>query len=200
MDSQVNISTESKSPDKIPDRLVGKYVKLWPYAPGYYPRDLAYRLWRIVEDEKAIPLIFWGRFGIRRETPIETTGDLIEFVRILATTNGVLLIVTEIQTEVLAGFIWFEEIVPKYKAMASIFMRQRYWGNAAIEAGILAKRYAFEILDLQSVWATTPWQAAINYCQRIGFKSVAVLPDFILINGKEHDVTFLRLTRGGYDG
>lgn len=200
MDSEINVTTQSKSDNNGLDRLTGKQVRLWPYASGYYARDLVYRLWRIVEDEKAIPLIFWARFAVSRETPVETRGDLIDFARILGTTNGVLLIVTEIQTDALAGFIWFEQIVPKYKAMAGIFMRQKYWGDPAIEAGRLAERYAFETLDLQALWAETPWQSAVNYCQRIGFKLMAVLPDFTLINGKEHDVTFLRITKGEYDG
>jgi len=196
----MNASIESEQSNNGLDRLTGEHVKLWPYAPGYYPRDLAYRLWRIVEDEKAIPLIFWGRFAVSRETPIEIRGDLVDFARMMGTANGVLLIATEVQTEALVGFIWFEEIIPKYKAMASIFMRQRYWGDPAIEAGRLGERYAFEVLDLKWIWAMTPWQAAISYCQRIGFKTVSVLPDFALIEGKEHDVTFLRITRGEYNG
>ena len=200
MDSEVSITARSNPQNNGLDRLTGKHVRLWPYAPGYYSRDLVYRLWRIVEDEKAIPLTFWGRFTVLSETPIETRGDLMDFARILATTNGVLLIVTETQTDALAGFIWFEEIVPKYKAVAGIFMRQKYWGDPATEAGRLGERYAFETLDLQSLWAITPWQAAINYCKRIGFKPIALLPDFALINGRERDVTFLRITRGEFNG
>lgn len=183
------------------DALTGKHVRLWPYSRGYYPRDMVWRIWSMVERERAVKTLFWGRFFGGNDLPVDPRGDLQDFVEIFsAKSNAILIIVTDAVKDEMAGVIWFDDIIPKYRATANIFMRQKYWGAAALEAGHLALRYLFGNFDIQYVWCFTPWKAAKVYAGSLGFKMKAVFDDYTIIEGKERDIFVLRLSRGEYHG
>jgi len=183
------------------DSLTGQHVKLFPYARGYYPRDIIHRLWRLVEDEEAGKYLFHGRFGLTCETPVDTRADLLEFSEMFSqASRSLMLILRDTHKDVLAGFIWFDDIVPKFRATANVFIRRRYWGEPGREAGRLALGYMFNTLGVQYVWCYTPWHTAESYATAIGFKLHASLEDYCLVEHAQLDIKILRITKEEYNG
>ena len=173
------------------DRLTGERVKLWPYARGIYARDILYRLWRVVEDHEAASKMFCGS---QDEDILK--GDLVSFVKYFDDPGRYLLIVTDLTGDDIAGCIWFDDLMPKFRAFGSVFMRQKYGGEGSMEAVRMALGYAYTVLEVESVWGVTPWRTAKQLCTRCGFEDVALLPAFARVNGLCHDVTILRHRRG----
>lgn len=176
--------------------LQGKHVKLWPYFRGYYDRDILYRLWSLIEKEKATHFIFHGFEFQSDDSPVSTDGDLVDFIHYFEPISGhkTLLIVQDASRDEIAGFTWFEGITPGFRASAGIFMRRKYWGNHALEATQLSLKYIFQLHGLEFVYAITPWASVAKYAQRAGFKPVAQLKGFIKIQQAYRDIYILKIT------
>lgn len=173
--------------------LEGQYTRLYPYVRGYSTRDLLYLLWRSMEDEQGAGKLFYAQTVV--DTPHSMRGDLTEFISYFDDPKRLLLVVQNIKTDQLAGMLWFDDIVPAYRAAANCFYRRRSWGHPAREATRLGLGYIFETLALQSIWAYTPWPEAAKHAEAAGLHRVAVLPGFTLANGAPRDVHVLKVLR-----
>lgn len=173
--------------------LEGQYARLHPYTRGYSSRDLLYLLWRFMEDEGGAARLFYAQTVA--ETPISQRGDLTEFLAYFNDPKRLLVVVQNIKTDQLAGMVWFDDLVPGFRAAANCFYRRRSWGHPAREGSRLAVGYAFELLGLRSVWAYTPFPEAAKHAEAIGMHRVAVLPGFVSINESPRDVHILKVHR-----
>ncbi len=164
--------------DKI---LTGDLVKLWPFARGYYRRDLYYLLWRMMEDERMTDTIFYRYTTAANPTPIDTHMDLTEFVQYfsLAIATRLLLIPTYKETGEMIGFSWYDDVVLGESATGNMFYRKKFWGEVAREATELALRYGFGILQLKKVWAYSPWLASVKHRARLGFTEITEIPEAV---------------------
>jgi len=178
------------------NHLVGTRIRLWPYVRGVYGRDTLYRLWCVIEEAQAGPLLFWAS----QDQP-EIHSDLVAFVKFFDDPTRLLQVVTNIDSTEIIGCIWFDEIVPRYRAFGSMFIVPKFQGGTySREAMDMGLRYAFEILELKQVWGATPWLPARRLCLRSGFEVVAMLPGFTLVNGVPVDVTILRIMKEQFHG
>ena len=169
---------------------------LWPYERGRYPRDTLYLLWRMIEEEHVADKLFFGQTVDPGHAGVR--GDLAAFCDMFSDPRRRLLIAQAPgdngTSGALMGLIWFDDVIPQHRASVNIFMRRRYWGVPARDLAGLALRYIFEAEGLQHVWAYTPWPLAIRMAEAVGFRQVAVLPEFLAVDGAVHDVTILRVT------
>jgi RimJ/RimL family protein N-acetyltransferase len=177
---------ETATAKNLEDILTGKLVRLWPYQRGAYARDAIYALWRMVENSKAGHKLFWGSHD-----PDAIHSDLTafcEFFDPIRNPGRLLLMVQTIETNTLAGLIWFDDIIPKFRAFGSIFILPQYRGEASREAVHVALRFAFEVQEWQSVWGVTPWPEAAKLIEKAGFERLAILPNFALVQGQPKSV------------
>ncbi len=177
--------------------LTGRYVRCRQYIPGYYQRDAFYTLWKAVEEDDAALQILYGRLGREHPgTPIDTRGDLADFIEFFASDNKLIVIVEDVKTGELAGFLWLEDMVPKFKATVNLFFRKKYRGKAAFEGARIFRDYVCGALGFPTLWGLTPWKHSVAVGRWLGMKTIAVLPGFQLIEGKPYDVYVLRYTHG----
>jgi len=177
-------------------RLVGKSVRLMPYARGYCPRDMLYQLWKAMDSDQLTDYVFHSFNG--PQTPYSQRGDLVEFVKMFEPDHGyrILLIVLDATVDKLAGAIWFDEIVEKQRASISIFMLTGYRGEPAIEAVRMALDYMFTAFDMKAIWAFTPWLHAVNLAKNTGFIQQAKLAEL----AKDKEMTILRINKEDFYG
>jgi len=178
------------------NRLEGEHVIVWPYARGFYPRDLPYHLWALMEKEDAINKVFYERAGDSDEAK-KSHGDLIQFVQYFSDPNKIILIAQSLDGEI-AGATWFSIELAKFRAYGNVWFRQKYWGKPSREAGWMSLDYMFHNVGVQYIWGHTPWKTAMNYCVAIGFDYVVTLPDFALIEGEAQDIHVLRISKGEF--
>lgn len=169
---------DSDSVDKI---LTGERVKIWPWARGFYARDMLYWLWRMMEGERMTDVVFYKKTTLMAPPPISTHMDLVEFIQFFTLSSGsrLLLIPRVKDTEEVIGFSWYDDVVLGDSASASMFYRKKFWGEVAQEATLLGLRYGFEILKLQKVWGYSPWKASVAHRGRVGFREIAEVPEAI---------------------
>lgn len=160
------------------NRLAGTHVRLWPYARGWYPRDILYRCWLVMERDGATARVFHSSVS-PPDIPYSQQGDLTEFVTLLADPRRVVLIVQAAATDDILGLIWFDDLIPQHRALCNIFMCKAAYGPAAEEASTLAAAYAFEHLQVPTLWAFTPWPVAVAHAKSIGFQVLAQLPGLV---------------------
>jgi hypothetical protein len=187
------------TPEALDTLLTGTQVRLWPYAPSVFPRDLLYHVWARMEAEHAWPKLFWWQ-----DVPDREKGDLCAFASYLRDKTPLL-----VEThgppgrplhERLGGLIWFDEAVRGLRANISIWFARAAWGDAAQEAGVIATRYAHQALQLPAIWGVSPWQAAIRYGVRCGYRPVCTLPHYIRIHGKPMPLHYILHEEHPYAG
>jgi len=188
------VSEPSHKPGYDISRLTGKLVKLWPYSRGLYPRDILYRVWAAMEQDNAAHLVFHGQ-QVPSDMIYTWRGDLTEFIKYFDQPTRLLVICECIEDKEIAGFIWFDDVVPGFRALANIFFRRKYYGQVSHEASILAKEYAFDGLGIKSLWAFTPWLWAAKHAESIGFEKIVVLPGLYIVDGQLRDAYVLKLNR-----
>ena len=171
--------------------LSGQHVRLYPYVRGAFPRETLYALWRAVEDDGAAARLFYAQPALEESH----RGDLTEFIAYFTDPKRVLYIAQSLKTDQVAGMVWFDDIQVGHRAAANVFFRRRYWGAAAGEGSRLALDAAFETMGVAAIWAYTPWPHAVRHAERAGMREVAVLPEFICIEGRPHDLHVLRVCR-----
>jgi hypothetical protein len=104
--------------------LTGQHVRLYPYQRGAFPREVLYACWRAVEDEGAAPRLFYAQLCADEAH----RGDLPEFIAYMTDPKRLVYIAQRLKDDSLAGLVWFDDIVPGYRAAANIFYRRRCWG------------------------------------------------------------------------
>lgn len=172
--------------------LVGEHVELWPYVRELLPGDVLYKLWLIMEEERAFEKLF-------HDVPTKQF-DVSDLSKFFNRPSVALFLVQNIKEQELVGAIWFDDIIPQYRAFASIFMRRKYWGDMTEEASHMALRYIFDVAKSQSVWVSSPWKIAVRHAESLGFKIIAVLPGLSGTPEKPLDITILKLAKEQYDG
>lgn len=173
--------------------LDSPFCALRPYVRGHVARDALYWMWRAMEEDAAADKVFHGQ--LPGNLPFSLRGDLPAFCAYFSEPGRLTAMVFPRPPEELAGFIWFDDLVPGFRANANLFFRRKYRGAVALEAGKLALRYAFEGLGLQELWAFTPWREAAGYARRLGFQPVATLPKIVQAGEQRADMQVLRLGR-----
>lgn len=177
--------------------LQGKHCQLLVYARGYMPRDILYLAWRVMEDEKGAEKIMYGQ-ATNDALPYSQRGDLVAFCDFFSQPGRFLTLAMAQATGECAGFIWFDDITPGHQANVSIYIRSKYFGPLATEAGHLAIHHGFTNLKVKTLWAFTPWKEAAAYAQRLGFKHVGALERYAMIRGTPHDMHILVLRHENY--
>ena len=172
--------------------MIGEHGTVWPYTRGGYPPDTMYLLWRVMVDEQGADKLFYAQQGDGA-----VRGDLVEFTRYFSDESRQLFICQAPDAGPVMGFVWLDDIAPAHRAAINVFFRRAHWGHAAREMASLVIRYGFEVLHLHAVWAFTPWPLAVRMGDALGFERIAVLPDFIRVDGESHAVTIMRKTRDG---
>lgn len=168
-------------------------IRLWPYAPGVYGRDALYRVWKAMEDDGATKRAFWDETG-------DTGADLVSFVRSFADPNKLLLMIERQETGQLCGCFWVNQIVVGHQAFVGMWIKTDTRGPVSVEAARMALAYTFDHGQFRQLWAVTPWREAAALCRRVGFVTVAELPEFCLWQGKSLGVWVLRLTKEAFNG
>ena len=167
-------------------------MRVLPYVRGYYPRDTAYRLWSLMEAEGAASKLFFS--GVPHGTDVNCLGDLTQFVQSLATRET--LVMQHLESGEIAGLFWYEDFIPSHRALVSIFVRRRFWGEVAKEIADLGLRYGFEVFQLKHIWALTAWPTSASIAERCGMTLVATLEDYVLDEqGEPRDVKLYRKRR-----
>ena len=175
-------------------RLVGKQVKILPYARGYVPRDTLFRLWKTMEDDEIADFVFHSH--LENGTPYKTAGDLVEFMKMFdPDAKRFLLIILSVEGDIILGATWFDDVIVKHKASMSIFMIKGHRGDTAAEAAKISLDYAFNALDMKMIWAFTPWPHAVNLAKKVGFKPIATLPEILPQQYGNKDMHILRIKR-----
>lgn len=178
----MSTTAAATEPASSSPKLEGTLVRLWPYQRGAFARDVLYHLWRMVEDNHAGPRLFWGHHS----HPL-LHSDLTafcEFFDAYQHPDRLLLIVQDIASDAIAGFMWFDDVIPNHRAFGSIFMDPRFRGDASREAVTIFTEYGVGVLGLNSVWGLTPWPEACRLIERCGYQRIATLPDFGLVQEK----------------
>lgn len=190
--------------DRVPPKawalsLSGEQAQLVPYFRGVQGPDFIAGLWHLMVEDNALEHVFQAVMPGDRLADLAY--DLTNFVRFFDPLDGsrVLVVVvakaTDEQPEAIAGLIWFDELIPGHRASINIWIRQPYRGGLAREAARLAIRGAFLRWELQTLWASTPWQSAYAIARRCGFKPEAVLHQYVHTRHGLMDLHVLRLSR-----
>lgn len=182
--------------DAVDRMMTGRYVRLRQYIRGYYGREILGYLWQLAEADGATTQILYSRLSLQRpDTPVDTRGDLVDFVSYLSGDDKLIVLVEERATGEIAGFFWLADMVPKHRATVNLFFRKHCRGKLAFEASKLFREYATQVLGFRYLWGMTPWKHSIMLGRWCGMKQVAVLPHFQLIDGEEKDVYVVCYTR-----
>ena len=168
-------------------------MTLHVYQRGHFPRETLATLWGYVEHDKAAPKLFYAQ--PLQDTPVSTVGDLAAFVGYFEDPKRHLLLVEGDDGQVM-GMVWFDDVLPGHRAAVNAFYRRRYWGAKTRVATREALRLAFGSLQVQSIWAYTPWPEAVSHALACGMKPHAMLRDFALVHGQLRDLTILRIDKG----
>lgn len=177
-----------------------KEFELWPYFRGLYARDFLYHLWKLMDNEGAAKLIFFGQ-DVGDEEAIR--GDLTEFLRffepVIPGQRMIIAVEHKTQKEIM-GFCWFDTIIADVKANFGVFYRQKFWGPDTRSASRAVLDYGFQTWNLQMIYAYTPWQAARQHGLAIGMRELCKLPDYVKIKGNAQDVYCLGISKEQFDG
>ena len=174
-------------------RLTGKHVVLWPYVRGYVARDMPYRLWAIMEREDILKYVLYE--NPTGELEQKAHGDLAHFIAYFSDPKKIILVVQHIESKELAGMTWFDVERPGYRCMASWWIRRKFWGEPAREAGKMACDYMFNCIGTEHIWGFTPWETSAKSGVAQGFEYVIALPEYLLVNGKPRDAHVVHYAR-----
>ena len=178
------------------NHLKGDLVNIWPFVHGHFARDLPYQIWSAMEKEDAIKLVFYE--NKQQTTPVSTNADLAYFTKFFSDPDKILLLVTSTDGEDLAGLIWFDNVIPYYRANCSYWFKRKYWGNPVREACYRGMDYCFNFLGFQALWGFTPWRTSLKTTNSLGWSLVATLPKYTLSFGKERDLYVSMMKRENY--
>lgn len=175
-------------------RLHGENVSLWIYQRGQFPSDLLYEIWATLRDENALHLMFPDSFRWPQERRFDIRMDLTEFIKIFTQWGeSACLLMAQYESKDFAGYILFTEVLPGCDAKVHVFFKRKYWGSVAREAVGMAYDYAKNCLRLKRLWDWVCWRHARAIAREFGFKPVAILPKYQIVNGKEYDMHILVL-------
>jgi len=161
-------------------------------------RDLPYQLWLIMEKEGILKYVFF-------DSPTDAMGqkahaDLAHFVNFFSDPKKMILIVQHIESKELAGMTWFDLERPNYRCLANWWIRRRFWGPPAREAGIMSCDYMFNCIGMEHIWGFSPWETSAKSGMSFGFEYMATLPDYFIINGKSQAAHIVHYAKANFRG
>lgn len=169
-------------------------VEIWPYVRGQYPRDTMWTVWRMVEEAKAAPHLFWGS-----QEPDAIKGDLVAVTKFFDDPNRVLIMLSTPDNTDLVGFLWFDDFIPGLRCFGSVFIKPQYRGKVGNAGIVKACQYVFDTFQVSTIWGITPWREAKAAVMACGFQPVALLRKFVKVGDEvldAHVVKKERLTDG----
>lgn len=149
-----------------------------------------YTIWRMVEEAKAAPQLFWGS-----QDPDAIKGDLTAIVKFFDDPNRVLVMLATEDQQDLIGFLWFDDFIPGLRCFGSVFIKPKYRGKVGNAGIVQACQYVFDVLDVQTIWGITPWREARAAVMACGFQPVAVLKGFIKVGDEVLDAHVVKKER-----
>ena len=178
-------------------RLEGPHVTLTPYDRGFYRRDLVYQLWALMEKEQAIDWVFY-------ETPLQDEakhahGDMVHFINYFDDPCKIILVVQHNESQEIAGLCWFDIQCDRFRALANWWIRRKFWGKPAREAGVIACDYIFHNLKIPHIWGYSPWLTSAKSGMSFGFDYVVALPDYVRAKGKVMDMHVVYLSQQKFE-
>lgn len=174
-----------QDPAVITQQLTGEYVRLWPYARGYYAPDLLVSVCAQLNASGMAPRVFW-------EAATRAEQHHVDLAWFLGYMHEVLpLLVQDRTSGALVGLVWFTNFSKKHRANINLWYERKAWGKPAREGTALATRYAFALWDLRQIWGFTPWPEALKHGQALGYKHLTTLPDYACVLGEPHDLYIL---------
>lgn len=141
-----------------------------------------YTIWRMVEEAKAAPQLFWGS-----QEPDTIKGDLTAIAKFFDDPNRVLIMLATEDQKDLIGFLWFDDFVPGLRCFGSVFIKPQYRGKVGNAGIVQACQYVFDALNVNTIWGITPWREARAAVIACGFQPVAVLNRFIKVGDEVLD-------------
>lgn len=87
----------------------------------------------------------------------------------------------------LIGFFMLK-IHSLHKCFIGIWIEPRWRGPNTVHFFRQIIHYIHNVLNIKHIYGYTPWNAGQQLASRSGMTSVAILPSFCIINGKERDV------------
>lgn len=165
-------------------------VEIWPYVRGQYPRDTMYTIWRMVEEAKAAPHLFWGS-----QEPETIKGDLVAMAKFFDDPNRVLVMLSTADNTEPVGFLWFDDFVPNLRCFGSVFIKPKYRGKVGNAGIVKACQYIFDSFGVKTIWGITPWREAKAAVMACGFQPVALLRQFVKVGDEVLDAHVVKKER-----
>lgn len=162
--------------------LVGKHVRLWPYAKECFAPDILVQVCQQLNDSGMASRVFW-------EAAIEQGENRVDLTWFMQYMNDVApLFVQDLESGDLVGLVWFNNFSAKHRANINVWYRRKAWGKPAREGTAIATRYAFALWGLQQIWGFTPWPEAVKHVIPLGYKQIATLPGYAYSLGSPRDL------------
>jgi RimJ/RimL family protein N-acetyltransferase len=165
--------------------LEGTNCCIHSYNQKESKKDILYDLWKIMELDGDTDKALWT-FEHK---------DLAQFIQYITDPHIVLFIVYTKDYSEYVGFTWFSDIVPNFKAHSAIYICKKYRKILTDEVSKLSIDFIFSYFNLKELWQHTPWENAHKLSLRLGSTEIAILPNYILINGEPHNYYISRLKR-----
>ena len=170
-----------------PIHFTGDFCTIWPYARGYYERDMPYKLWTLLEAEgpKTWEQIFWDDPYADDPTEVPRFGDLVDWMLFMFRQDRTWLIVQANNTKEICGLIWYEKSPDKELPHGNIWIARQYRGGGyARDAVRLGCEYAFGAMGWDGLYTATPWPVARNLVRRCGWRALPDIPAPKVVMGK----------------
>lgn len=171
-----------------PRCVAEEQVLLLPYHRGAYGRDALYWLWKLAEADGATGRIFYAQ-----ACPDESwRGDLVEWMAYFSQTTprrDVVMILRKAD-QVPLGLVWVDEVPGQPYGLLGLWYTRKTL-RLAREGTALACRYMREGLGYPRLRGFTPWREAVQHVLPLGWRKIATLPAFLMIEGRPRDLYVL---------
>lgn len=93
------------------------------------------------------------------------------------------------------GIMTLYDCSERHRCFCGTWVEPRWRGHKTMEMGKQALTYVHGQLGFENVFAASPWNAAQQFCSRIGMEHIATLPGYCKYKDKTLDVDMFRSTR-----
>lgn len=158
-----------------------------PYLRGYSHRAVLGHLWANIEEAGDWDKLFWES-KYDENCPQKFRGDLVDWIYTMEHPYDParLLMGIEKSSEELVGISFYKQIKNK-SAHGAIWVKPKFRGKYSRDFLDLTLRDAFEIQELDLVYACTPWPIARNLIKKTGFKDQAKIQGVYLLTCEKDD-------------
>lgn len=166
---------------KIDSILASPTLLVVPYARhSGFPGDTLHHVYTAMQTAKVMDQVFY-------EDHIEDLESFVEYMR-----KALLYIVITRDPVNIVGAAWFTNVSP-YRANVGVWYRKEIQGEIGRQISRRICTYIFHTYGWQYIWGLTPWRQAAKHGEKIGFKPIATLPDFVKVGNQLRDLYVIRL-------